>query len=93
MGRFWIWTEVSLCPSLCAPSAFLYWLKYSSTLTNACVSIALIWYTRICPGMFLAENSIFTSIASLLYVFDILKAKDDNGTEIEPEVDYDGFIW
>ncbi|EIM81916.1 cytochrome P450 [Stereum hirsutum FP-91666 SS1] len=47
---------------------------------------------RICPGMFLAENSIFTSIASLLYVFDILKAKDDNGTEIEPEVDYDGFI-
>lgn len=42
--------------------------------------------------MFLAENSIFTSIASLLYVFDILKAKDGDGKEIEPEVDYDGFI-
>lgn len=43
--------------------------------------------------MFLAENSIFTSIASLLYVFDILKAKNEDGKEIEPEVDYDGFIW
>lgn len=42
--------------------------------------------------MFLAENSIFTSIASLLYVFDILKAKGEGGKEIEPEVDYDGFI-
>lgn len=42
--------------------------------------------------MHLAETSIFLSIASLLYVFDITKARTEDGKEIEPEVEYDGFI-
>ena len=49
--------------------------------------------TRICPGMFLAENSISLIITSLLYVFNIEKPRDADGMALEPEVDYDGFIW
>lgn len=47
---------------------------------------------RICPGMFFAMNSIFIGIATMLYVFDITKSKDEHGHEIVPEVDFRGFI-
>ncbi len=47
---------------------------------------------RICPGMFFAMNSVFIGIATMLYVFDITKSKDDSGEEIVPEVDFQGFI-
>ena len=47
---------------------------------------------RICPGMFFAMNSIFIGIATMLYVFNISKAKDKDGREIVPEVDFRGFI-
>jgi len=47
---------------------------------------------RICPGLFLADNSIFLAIATMLYVFNISKAKDLHGAEITPAVEYDGFI-
>jgi len=47
---------------------------------------------RICPGLFLADNSIFLAIATMLCVFNISKAKDQHGVEITPAVEYDGFI-
>ncbi|KAI0259000.1 cytochrome P450 [Gloeopeniophorella convolvens] len=47
---------------------------------------------RICPGIHLAENSVFLYVASILYLFNISKARDADGREIVPEVDYDGFI-
>ncbi|KAI0360360.1 cytochrome P450 [Trametes cingulata] len=47
---------------------------------------------RICPGMYFAMNSIFIGIATMLYVFDIRKSRDENGQEIVPEVDFRGFI-
>ncbi len=47
---------------------------------------------RICPGMSFAMNSVFIGIATMLYVFDITKSKDDSGEEIVPEVDFQGFI-
>lgn len=47
---------------------------------------------RICPGLYLAENSVFLAIATILYIFNISKAKDENGVEIVPPVEYDGFI-
>lgn len=59
-------------------------MTYTSILTSEC--------TRICPGMFLALNSIFIGIATLLYIFDISKARDENGDEIEPVPDFRGFI-
>ena len=42
--------------------------------------------------MFFAMNSIFIGIATMLYVFNISKAKDEDGREIVPEVDFRGFI-
>ncbi|TEB32646.1 cytochrome P450 [Coprinellus micaceus] len=39
---------------------------------------------RICPGRVLADTSVFLGVASILAVFDISKAKDDNGNIIEP---------
>lgn len=42
--------------------------------------------------MFLALNSIFINIATLLYVFEISKAKDENGDDVVPVPDFRGFI-
>ena len=42
--------------------------------------------------MFFAMNSIFIGIATMLYVFDISKSRDERGREIVPEVDFRGFI-
>ena len=40
---------------------------------------------RICPGIHLAERNLFLGISKLLWGFNILKAKDENGKEIEPD--------
>ena len=37
---------------------------------------------RICPGRHLVEAIVFTVISSILSVFDVTKAKDENGNEI-----------
>ena len=42
--------------------------------------------------MFFAMNSIFIGIATMLYVFDISKSRDERGREIVPDVDFRGFI-
>lgn len=51
------------------------------------------WGRRICPGKLLAENSLFITIARVLWAFNISKAKDESGVEITPNIfDYtDGF--
>ena len=48
---------------------------------------------RICPGMHLARNSLFISIARLLWGFDILPEMDTDGHPIIPDsMNYtDGF--
>ncbi|KAH7097900.1 cytochrome P450, partial [Auriculariales sp. MPI-PUGE-AT-0066] len=45
---------------------------------------------RECPGRYLADMSLFLTIAMTLAVFDIVKAVDPNGEEIEPEEKYSG---
>ncbi|KAI0031585.1 cytochrome P450 [Vararia minispora EC-137] len=47
---------------------------------------------RICPGLHLADGSLFLYIASLLQFFVVKKALDEAGNELEPDVDYEGFI-
>ncbi|KZP12803.1 cytochrome P450 [Athelia psychrophila] len=47
---------------------------------------------RICPGMSLADNSVFLAVSTLLYIFNISKAKDADGEDITPAIEYDGFI-
>jgi cytochrome P450 len=42
---------------------------------------------RICPGMHVAEKTVFISIARILWAFNISKAKDSAGNEIDIEPD------
>ena len=37
---------------------------------------------RICPGRYMADNSVFIAIAFILKVFDIIPARDSDGKEI-----------
>ncbi|PAV19089.1 cytochrome P450 [Pyrrhoderma noxium] len=48
--------------------------------------------TKICPGMHLADNSIFLAVSSILAVFNIRKTTGHLGEIIDPIVDYSGFI-
>ncbi|KAI3607132.1 cytochrome p450 [Moniliophthora roreri] len=43
--------------------------------------------SRICPGRFLAQSTLFLSIATILSVFNIKNAldKDENVIEVKPE--------
>ncbi|KAH7473811.1 Multifunctional cytochrome P450 monooxygenase [Fusarium oxysporum f. sp. matthiolae] len=41
---------------------------------------------RVCPGRFLADDSLFISISRLLAAFEIKKAVDGRGNGIEPEI-------
>ncbi|KAG9226766.1 hypothetical protein CCMSSC00406_0009664 [Pleurotus cornucopiae] len=42
----------------------------------------------ICPGRFFAMDSLWLNIASILTVFDITKAKDKEGRDIEPDIQW-----
>lgn len=44
---------------------------------------------RVCPGRFFAMDTILMYIASTLFCFDISKAKDLEGRDIEPNIQYD----
>ncbi|KAK7049423.1 hypothetical protein VNI00_006024 [Paramarasmius palmivorus] len=43
---------------------------------------------RICPGRHLAINTLWAAMACILAVFDISKAKDEAGAEVEPDAEY-----
>ncbi|KAF9495887.1 cytochrome P450 [Pleurotus eryngii] len=45
---------------------------------------------RICPGRFFAMDSISISIASILSCFDIAKARDARGRDIEQDIQWEG---
>ncbi|KAJ7723505.1 cytochrome P450 [Mycena maculata] len=48
---------------------------------------------RLCPGRHMATASIWIAVASILATFDISKAVDENGKEVEPSYEYhSGFI-
>ncbi|KAF7314914.1 Cytochrome P450 [Mycena indigotica] len=44
---------------------------------------------RVCPGATLAEETVFLAAANLLALFDIKKALDDAGNEVDPMKDLD----
>lgn len=44
---------------------------------------------RICPGRFFAESTLWMSMAMILTTCTIRKAKDANGVEITPDIDFD----
>ncbi|CAE6377442.1 unnamed protein product [Rhizoctonia solani] len=41
---------------------------------------------RVCPGSHFAEANLFLLVSSLLYLYDIKRAVDENGQEIIPEI-------
>ncbi|EIM84324.1 cytochrome P450 [Stereum hirsutum FP-91666 SS1] len=43
---------------------------------------------RVCPGQYMARDSIWLAVTLILATMDISKAVDENGEEIEPEQDY-----
>ena len=48
---------------------------------------------RICPARYMARNALWIAIASILATFNISKARDEEGNEIEPADEYtSGFI-
>jgi cytochrome P450 len=47
-------------------------------------TIAFGWGRRICPGRFLAENSLWLHVATTLACFDVRRAIDEAGKEIVP---------
>ena len=43
---------------------------------------------RACPGRWLAFDTLWITVASVLAVYDISKAVDDGGAVIEPDTEY-----
>lgn len=41
---------------------------------------------RLCPGIHLAERTLFLAIANILWAFDILPGRDKSGNIIEPDI-------
>ncbi|KAG5651515.1 hypothetical protein H0H81_008380, partial [Sphagnurus paluster] len=52
------------------------------------VTVAFGFGRRICPGRHMAFSAIWMAVASMIAVFDISKAVDDNGKIIEPSHEY-----
>lgn len=47
---------------------------------------------RICPGMHVAERSLFLNIARLMWGFDVRHAKDANGVDIPVDSTFTGMV-
>ena len=43
---------------------------------------------RICPGRFMAYESMWIAVASVLATFEVSKAKDADGNELTPNEEY-----
>jgi hypothetical protein len=52
------------------------------------ISYLLLYLFRICPGRHIAVSSLYLSIASILSVFRLEKALDENGHPITPSKEY-----
>ena len=60
--------------------------KDGSFRDDPAISLAFGVGKRICPGRHFVDATLFILTASVLTVFDITKAKDENGHEITVEV-------
>lgn len=49
---------------------------------------------RICPGMYMAADSVWIACAMILWAFDIEKSVDESGRVMDPSGDYTfGLVW
>ena len=60
--------------------------KIGTTCSVAFVVDINFYPSRICPGRFLALDSLFLTIAGTLHAFDIIPAVDRDGRQIQPEL-------
>ncbi|KAL0958419.1 hypothetical protein HGRIS_000559 [Hohenbuehelia grisea] len=74
-------------PSEFNPDRFLKNGKLNPAVRDP-ATIAFGFGRRICPGRYMAEDSVWIAIATLLSVFDIRKAVDAQGRTIQPSHDY-----
>jgi cytochrome P450 len=56
------------------------------------VRLAFGFGRRVCPGLALADNALFVSVAGVLALLRVHKRLGADGAELEPRVWYDGFI-
>ncbi|ESK94246.1 cytochrome p450 [Moniliophthora roreri MCA 2997] len=69
------------------------YLTENGTCNSDDLSFTFGFGRRICPGRHLASESMWAGMASVLAAFDITKAKDEAGDEIEIDVVYsDGLV-
>jgi cytochrome P450 len=59
------------------------------------ISLAFGGGKRICPGRHLVDAALFIVTVSVLSLFDVTKARDENGHEIpvNPMIDVDSVVW
>lgn len=69
-------------PNTFRPERF--WAKDDQTPAPDPAAVAFGFGRRVCPGRYLAVNSVFLAFASILSTFSITKALDDTGIEITP---------
>lgn len=75
--------EVYIDPHTFEPARFL-----GATPARDPAELAFGFGRRICPGRELAQASIFVACATLLALFDVRRAKDEYGREVEVKVEY-----
>ncbi|KAF9545038.1 cytochrome P450 [Agrocybe pediades] len=66
-------------------------LKEDGTLDNSVRDPSLFAFgfgRRICPARYMAYSAIWITIATILTVYDVKKAVDEDGNEIEPTYEY-----
>ncbi|KAM6489427.1 Cytochrome P450, partial [Amanita muscaria] len=66
-------------------------IKDNGMLTDDNVSYMFGFGRRTCPGKYMADMVVWLVIASVLAMFNISKARDENGNEIKVNADVDAF--
>jgi len=75
-------------PEAFKPERFI---KDDGTLRDDTISYMFGFGRRICPGRYMADMVVWLMIASVLAMFNISKAKDENGNDINVSADNDAF--
>jgi hypothetical protein len=80
-------------PDTFNPERFIQDGEVDKSILNP-IDVAFGFGRRICPGQHIAVSMLKLTVASVLSVFDLSKAKDEAGREIEPTKEYhESMFW
>ena len=68
------------------------WVLDDQLLTHTHQTFLTLIVCKVCLDLCFADKSITVVIATILYCFEVGKAKNSNEMEIGPTVDFDGLI-